>query len=134
MMLVQKIKGHGFRLAGFSVVGLISTVVSLGLIAIGNEVLCWNSTLSYLMSCLLSIGFSYVMNTVWIWKAKFSILNMLRYYLIYSVSILIGAVLLNVLEYLLPAVNSTILSFSIVPITMVWNYYFVNKILSENHG
>ena len=132
MMLLAFVKEQYRKLAGFSIVGAITTIVSLLMIVAFNELLHWNSTVSYLLSCFISISLSYLLNATFVWRASFQVLHLMRYYFIYSVSMIIGAVLLNVLEYMFSNINSTILSFMIVPITMVWNYLFVNRLLSNN--
>lgn len=117
--------------AGFSVVGVVVTLVSMLLIFIFNEVLCWNSIVSYLISYALSILLSYFLNTAYVWKKEISIMAILRYFCIYLASMVLGAVLLWGLEYIFPSMNKTILSYCVIPFTMLWNYLFVNRLLSK---
>ena len=45
----------------------------------------------------------------------------------------IGAFLLFILKTLFPNGNNTILSLLTMPVTLTWNYLFVNKLLSNKH-
>ena len=117
--------------AGFSVVGIVVTFVSMLLIFIFNEILCWNSIVSYLISYALSILISYFLNTAYVWKKEFFVLDLIRYFGIYLASMVLGAVLLWGLEYIFPSMNKTILSYCVIPFTMIWNYFFVNRLMSK---
>lgn len=116
--------------AGFSFVGVVVTLISMLLIFIFNELLGWNSILSYIISYTLSILLSYILNAFYVWKSAFSIKAMIRYWGIYIASMLLGAMLLWLFEQVLPDVNKTILSYCVIPFTMLWNYFFVNRLLS----
>lgn len=117
--------------AGFSFVGIMVTLVSMLLIFICNEILGWNSIVSYLISYALSILISYFLNTAYVWKKEFFVLDIIRYFGIYLASMVLGAVLLWGLEYIFPSMNKTILSYCVIPFTMIWNYFFVNRLMSK---
>ena len=117
--------------AGFSFVGIVVTLVSMLLIFICNEILLWNSIVSYLLSYGISILLSYFLNAKYVWKSEMSFVAMIRYFGIYIASMVLGAVLLWLLEFALPDVNKTILSYCVIPFTMLWNYFFVNRLLSK---
>ena len=117
--------------AGFSLVGILVTLVSMLLIFICNEIFCWNSIVSYLISYALSILLSYFLNAVYVWKKELTILDLIRYFGVYLASMVLGALLLLGLEYIFPSVNKTILSYCVIPFTMIWNYFFVNRLLSR---
>lgn len=116
---------------GFSFVGIIVTLVSMVLVFVCNEVLGWNGIISYLFAYVISILLSYLLNTLCVWKVSLSLMSMVRYHGIYIVSMMLGAFLLWLFEQVLPDVNETILSYCVLPFTMLWNYFFTNKILSE---
>ncbi len=116
--------------AGFSFVGVLVTLFSMLLVFICNELLGWNSILSYLLSYGLSIILSYILNAMYVWKSAFSFKAMAHYFSIYLASMLLGTVVLWLLELLFPNINTTILSYCVLPVTMIWNYFFVNKLLS----
>ena len=115
---------------GFSIVGILVTLFSMLLIFILNEIIEWNSIISYLVSYGLSILLSYFLNSRYVWKTNFELKALVRYFGVYIASMVLGALLLWVLELLFPNVNKTILSYCVIPFTMLWNYFFVNKLLS----
>lgn len=117
--------------AGFSVVGIIVTLVSMLLIFVCNELLGWNSIVSYLISYGLSILLSYILNARLVWKKGYSFKALIHYFGIYLASMVLGAVLLWLLELCFPVVNKTLLSYCVIPFTMLWNYFFINKLLSK---
>lgn len=117
--------------AGFSVVGVIVTLVSMLLVFVCNELLGWNSIVSYLISYGLSILLSYILNARLVWKRGYSYKALIHYWGIYIASMVLGAVLLWLLELCFPEINKTILSYCVIPFTMLWNYFFINKLLSK---
>lgn len=117
--------------AGFSFVGIVVTLISMLLIFICNEILGWNSIVSYLLSYGISILLSYIFNANYVWKSVFSFVAMVQYFGIYIASMVLGAVLLWLLELTFPDVNKTILSYCVIPLTMLWNFFFVNRLLSK---
>lgn len=131
MSFISKYKKLISTISGFSVVGVVVTLVSMLLIFVFNEILCWNSIVSYLISYTLSILLSYFLNTVCVWKKDASMVDLFHYFGIYIASMVIGAVLLWVLELVSPSANKTILSYFVIPFTMIWNYFFVNRLLSK---
>lgn len=131
MSFIQQYHKLFITFAGFSFVGIVVTLVSMLLIFICNEILGWNSIVSYLLSYGVSILLSYFLNAKYVWKSDFLFVAMVRYFGIYIASMVLGAVLLWLLELVLPDVNKTILSYCVIPFTMLWNYFFVNRLLSK---
>lgn len=131
MSFIQQYHKLFITFAGFSFVGIVVTLVSMLLIFICNEILGWNSIVSYLLSYGVSILLSYFLNAKYVWKSDFLFVAMVRYFGIYIASMVLGAVLLGLLELALPDVNKTILSYCVIPFTMLWNYLFVNRLLSK---
>lgn len=121
------------KVVGFSFVGVIATLVSMALIYVMNEWLYWNPYVSYIISTVLSILLSYVLNMLKIFSARFSWKDLGLYYVTYLSSMVLGMVLLRFYEWLLPTWNATLLSYMVIPITMVYNYFFVNKLAKKNH-
>ena len=117
--------------AGFSIVGVIATLVSMLLIFVCNELLGWNSIVSYLISYGLSILLSYILNVRFVWRKGYSFKALIHYFGIYLASKVIGAVLLWLLELCFGETNKTLLSYCVIPITMLWNYFFINRLLSK---
>ena len=117
--------------AGFSIVGIIATLVSMLLIFVCNELLGWNSIVSYLISYGLSILLSYILNVRFVWRKGYSFKALIHYFGIYLASMVVGAILLWLLELCFPENNKTILSYCVIPFTMLWNYFFINRLLSK---
>lgn len=116
------------KIAGFSFVGVIVTLVSMALIYIMNEWLHWNPYVSYITSTVLSILLSYVLNMLKVFSSRFSWKTLGLYYLIYCSSMILGMFVLRFYLWLIPTWNATLLSYMVIPITMIYNYIFVNRI------
>lgn len=116
------------KVVGFSFVGVISTLVSMALIYVMNEWLHWNPYVSYVISYVLSILLSYILNMLKVFSSRFSWKDLGLYYLTYLSSMVLGMLVLRFYEWLLPLWNATLLSYMVIPITMVYNYFFVNKL------
>lgn len=119
------------KLAGFSITGALSTLISVLLLLLFNEVLHFNAYVSYILLYFISILFSYISNALFVWKSKIKILVFVKYLLVYCSSMALGAFILFVLKQLFPTGNNSILSLLTMPVTMTWNYLFVNKLLSK---
>lgn len=116
------------KIVGFSFVGVIATLVSMALIYVMNEWLHWNPFVSYLLSTISSIVLSYVLNMFKVFSSRFTWKSLGLYYLTYLSSMVLGMLLLKLYVWLLPSWNATLLSYMVIPFTMLFNYYFVNKI------
>lgn len=125
------IKEHLKRLTGFSVVGVIVTLFSLLLLYITNNVLHFNLYIAYLVSYFLSILLSYFLNAYLVWKVGFILGIVVKYFAVYLSSMILGLLVLWLLKLLFTDIDHTLLSFLTIPITMLWNYLFVNKLLSK---
>lgn len=131
MSSIQQYHKFIAKFSRFSFVGIVVTLVSMLLIFFCNEILGWNSIISYLLSYGISILLSYFLNAKYVWKSDFSYVAMIGYFGIYIASMVLGAVLLWLFESALPDVNKTILSYCMIPFTMLWNFIFVNRLLSK---
>ena len=116
------------KIVGFSFVGVIVTFVSMALIYIMNEWLHWNPYVSYIVSTILSILLSYVLNMLKVFSTQFSWRALGLYYLTYLSSMILGMFVLRFYLWLFPTWNATLLSYMVIPITMIYNYIFVNRI------
>ena len=121
------------KLAGFSITGVIASLISIVLLFLFNEILHFNSYVSYVLSYFLSIVFSYLSNSLAVWKSDLKLSVFLKYIIVYCSSMALGAFLLYLLKVLFPAGNDTVLSLCTMPVTLTWNYLFVNKLLSHNN-
>lgn len=130
MSFWEKIRQHKTvrKIVGFSFVGVIATLFSMALIYVMNEWLHLNPYVSYLVSTILSILLSYVLNMFKVFSSYFSWKSLGLYYLTYLSSMVLGMLLLKLYLWLLPTWNATLLSYMVIPFTMLFNYFFVNKI------
>lgn len=117
-----------WKVVGFSFVGVLATLFSMALLYVMNEWLHWNPYVSYLVSTILSILLSYVLNMFKVFSLRFSWRSLGLYYLTYLSSMVLGMLLLKLYLWLLPTWNATLLSYMVIPFTMLFNYFFVNKI------
>ena len=116
------------KIVGFSFVGVLSTLVSMALIYVMNEWLQCNPYVSYIVSYTLSILMSYILNMLKVFSSRFSWKSLGLYYLTYLSSMVLGMLLLKLYLWLLPTWNATLLSYMVIPFTMMYNYLFVNKL------
>ena len=119
------------RFMGFSIVGVVVTLFSMALMYLFNEWLSINVFVTYVLVYILSILLSYVLNNYFVFKAKNSAKAIGLYYVIYILSLLLGLAILKLYSVLLPSWNATLISYMVIPFTMLFNFIFVSKILSK---
>ena len=119
------------RFSGFSLIGAANTVLSLILIFLMNEILHINYLFSYCTACIVTVFLAYVANAKLVFHKDLAAGDGLRFFAAYLSGMIIGAILLFLLKKIFPAWNATWLSYAVVFITMIWNFFFVNKILTR---
>ena len=119
------------KLIGFSSVGLFVTLLSMLLTFILNELFKIDVFLTYIFSFSSTILVSYLMNTYLVFKSKIKIKNFILYCGTYLVSMALGLVILKVYDFLLPDWNKTLISYMVLPFTILFNFFFVSKILKS---
>lgn len=115
---------------GFCSIGAIMTVLSMLLIAITNEILSWNPEVSYAFAYLTTLLLSYYLNTKYVFHSSFSFVKLLSYCATYISGMLLGMLLIKIGMTLLPQINETLISYAVIPFTLVWNFVLVNKFLT----
>ncbi|MBQ0088169.1 MAG: GtrA family protein [Prevotellaceae bacterium] len=121
------------RILGFSIVGVVVTIISLLLLWFFNDVLSLNIYVAYVFAYTISIVLSYFLNARYVWMHTLSAVDILKYLAIYLSSMALGTILLFPFQLLLPEWNHTLLSFTTIPFTMIWNYLFVNYIFTHDN-
>ena len=125
---------------GFAVVGVSMTLVTLILNFIFLKVLDFHLLATYIIVGILTIFFSYLLNTYLVFKQHFSIITLLVYYAIYLSGMLIGVPLLKFFDIALPihffpeylqAYRKFLLSVMPIPITLVWNFIFTSFVMKN---
>ena len=118
------------RLMGFSVVGIVSTLLTFVLTAIFLKGLGLNMYLGYTLAYSLTIFTSYLMNNYWVFKyRRFTLRSLTLYFLVYALSMAIGTLALIPLEHFLPTTDKFFLTILITPLTMTWNFLFSARLL-----
>ncbi|WP_099464664.1 GtrA family protein [Parabacteroides provencensis] len=117
------IRKHWKRFRGFSLVGVGITFFSFFLLF--NEILHANPYIAYV------VAYIYILNAKIVYKTSLEKKDMLKYRLIYISSMILGTVILWIYLQLFSSINETILSVAVLPVTMLWNYFFVNKMLTK---
>lgn len=107
--------------AGFSIVGVLSTLITMGALYIFLEYLKTPLMPTYILIYFASILFSYLLNTRYVFKVKQSYTQVLVYFIIYLSGMLLGAGVLWIFKNTLPY-DHFILAYLVIPITMGWNF------------
>ena len=107
--------------AGFSGVGVITTLISLGAIYLFLEILQTPLILTYSIIYFLTILLSYFLNSLFVFKSPLAMEKGIKYFLIYLSGMLIGIVVLWLLDQILDY-DSYILAYLVLPVTMIWNF------------
>ncbi len=115
---------------GFSLVGVLSTLITMCTLFIFLEYLRTPLIMTYMLIYFASILFSYFLNSRYVFKAKQSYKQGIGYFVIYLSGMLLGAGVLWILKNTLPY-DHYILSYLVIPVTMAWNfilsYYLFKK-------
>jgi putative flippase GtrA len=107
--------------AGFSGVGIITTLISLGAIYVFLEILETPLILTYSIIYFLTILLSYLLNSVYVFKSPLGIEKGIKYFLIYLSGMVIGIIVLWLLDQILDY-DHYILAYLVLPVTMMWNF------------
>jgi len=106
----------------------VVTFLSMLLLYLFNEWIICEVYISYALSYVITIGVSYVLNMLYVFRTKLTLKGILLYYMVYISSMLLGLGLLWLFTILLPNLNRTIISYMVIPFTMIYNYLFADKI------
>jgi putative flippase GtrA len=107
--------------AGFSGVGVVTTLISLGAIYVFLEILQTPLILTYAIIYFLTILLSYFLNSLLVFKSPLAMKKGIKYFLIYLSGMLIGIVVLWLLKKTL-SYDAYILAYLVLPVTMMWNF------------
>ena len=118
------------RFLGFCSIGAVMTFLSMLLIAITNELFSWDPVVSYDFAYITTLLLSYFLNTKYVFHASFRIIELLSYCATYISGMLLGMLLIKIGMVIFPQINETLISYAVIPITMVWNFIFINMILT----
>ena len=127
------------RFLGFSFVGVVITCVGIFQIYFLLKILPRIFTdlqefkawlyVANTISTLFSILQSYYLNSRLVFKSGKSRRNLIVYYAIYGISLLIGLGTLRIYELYLPVNDHFALSLLVIPVTMTWNFFVSSRFL-----
>ena len=120
-------------LAGFSGVGVVTTLLSLGAIYFFIEVLQTPLIFTYVIIYFLTILLSYFLNSYLVFKSPLAQHKAVRYFSIYISGMILGIIVLWIFEATLPF-DKYILAYLVLPITMLWNFILVYKLFNNKRS
>ncbi|SDR69369.1 GtrA-like protein [Gramella sp. MAR_2010_147] len=118
--------------AGFSGVGVITTLISIGAIYLFIEVFQTPLILTYSIIYFSTILLSYFMNSLFVFKSPLELKKGLMYFLIYLSGMLIGVLMLGLLKNIL-TFEHFILAYIVLPLTMLWNFILSFYLFKSKH-
>lgn len=122
------------RFSGFSLIGAANTLLSMLLIFLMNEVIDFNYLISYCIAYIVTVFFAYWTNARFVFHKERAIMDCLKFFVAYLSGMMLGSFLLYAMKKICPVWNATWISYGIIPVTMFWNFFFVNKILSKKEN
>jgi putative flippase GtrA len=118
------------QLAGFSIIGIIVTIASIGLLYIFIDLLKINIYFSYISVYVISIGISYLLNGKLIFKKILSFKTYVIYYGIYLSGMGLGLLIIAFVKYIFNF-GDFINSVSATPFTTMWNFMLIRNIFNK---
>ena len=121
MHVISILKRNFKRFLGFSIIGVIVTLISMSLTYFFLGIIRTPLYITYISIYIFTIFLSYILNSRIIFKSGKSIKKMIQYYGVYLAGMLLGVFVLRFYKDILPFENY-ILSYLVIPITLTWNY------------
>lgn len=119
------------RFGGFSLIGAANTLLSMALIFMLVEWCKVDCRVSYALAYLATVALAYIANARLVFGTRLSFADFLGFLAAYLSGMVFGVCLLWLACRVFPSTNRTLLSYAIIPATMVWNFFFVNKLLAR---
>ena len=116
------------KFAGFSVVGFVVTLISWIISFILLKILETPLYITYILVYGVTIFISFFLNSKLIFKTGANLRNMLVYFGVYSVGMVVGTIMLWIFRMILPFEN-WILPYLVIPFTLVSNFFLSNYFL-----
>lgn len=107
--------------AGFSVVGGVTTLLSLAALYVFLELFKTALIPTYAIIYFLTILLSYYANSVFVFKSTVEVKKTISYFCIYLSGMVVGMLLLWVFKATIP-LDDYLLSYFVLPLTMAWNF------------
>ncbi len=114
----------------FSIVGLIITGTSLFTSFLFLKVIGTPLIITYILNYFAMITLSYLLNAWFVFNTNYNFKHLFLYYLSYIIGMVLGIVLLKVFREMFTFEN-WVLSYMVIPFTMLCNFTFANKIFKR---
>jgi putative flippase GtrA len=122
------------RFIGFALVGVFNTFFSLLLtFLLINIVGLWLIP-SYVIVFLITVFLAYLINTYFVFKKEFELRKLIGFYSTYFSSLILGIILLYIIKFFSPDSDDFLNTILITPITMTWNFFFINNSLKKTNS
>ncbi len=118
------------RFTKFSLVGAIITATSLTTSFIFLKIIGTPLIITYIVNYFSMITFSYLLNAYFVFKRKFDFKQLIFYYLAYISGMILGIFLLKLFRTMF-SVENWVLSYMVIPFTMMSNFLFADKIFKR---
>ena len=116
------------KFAGFSIVGLIVTLLSMVVSYVLLKIMATPLLITYILVYGATIVISFFLNSKLIFKTGFNVRNLIIYFLVYGAGLVIGTIMLWIFRIILPFEN-WVLPYLVIPFTLLSNftlsYYFL---------
>jgi len=122
------IKKLAFQFSKFASVGGVCATFNLTCIFVLLKFFHTPLTLTYVVISCCSILLSFFLNSYFTFKNVINLQNLIRYYMVYLSSMILGVIVLNLYNYYLDF-EVWIYPFMVVPVKMVWNFNFVSRLI-----
>jgi putative flippase GtrA len=117
------------QFTGFSVVGVLVSLFSIGLLWVFTNLIQANVYLSYLIVYLISIGLSYMINGRLIFRSELGVKTYILYYGIYLSGMGLGMLIILTVKSF-HVFSDFINALFAAPFTLVWNFILVRHLFS----
>ena len=111
----------------FSLVGFITTILSISINYIGIEILTFNMYVTFSLAYFISLLLSYVLNSLITFKAGLNFTSGIIYYTVYIISFVLGLILLVFIDHIDLVNNDFYKTLLIIPVRMIISYFLVSK-------
>jgi putative flippase GtrA len=121
------------KLAGFGIIGVISTLFSMLLMYIFHNLMHWHYQASYVISYIIPLSLSFVLNSIFVFNSKKNTRNLIVYFSVYLSSMCTGMIILALFKQFI-ALDETILSYMTLPFTMAQNFTLSHLLLKKKEA
>ena len=130
MQFLKKNKIFFFRFINFNAVGIITTIFGLLLFYIFIVLLSIDIYISHVIVFIFSVGFSAIINSIFIYRKPLNISFILIFYRSYFSSFVFGLVLILILRNFLPSLNDFVVIILMVLSRTLITFVLVEKFLN----